>query len=90
MEDKAQSMDELLKAAGEEGIEIPDELLESVAGGLNTNETVRLFQAMARSKRSGKTMNVFLAELKDGVSVLGKLDDKDYNEAVAFVKHYWK
>ena len=38
----------------------------------------------------GAVVRLASSELKDGVSVLGKLDDKDYNEAVAFVKHYWK
>ncbi len=90
MEDKVQAAKDLASKAREEGFDIPDELLEEVAGGLGSGEAVLLFRKMARAKKAGKSMDDLINELrKADTTDKDALGSEHLKEVETFIQRFW-
>lgn len=67
-----------------EGIEIPDELLESIAGGVLTDEVRNVLdQAIPLLKQKGTTMEL-------AIEIFSKTEDQQLREdTLAYIREIW-
>lgn len=90
MEEKVQALRDLLDGTQDEQLDIPDELLDEIAGGLGSGEAVLLFRKMARAKKAGKSMEELIGDLKKGNTASAKpLSPEHLEEIETFIQRFW-
>ena len=90
MEEKVQALRDLLDGTLDEQLDIPDELLDEIAGGLGSGEAVLLFRKMARAKKAGKSMDDLINDLKKGNDANAKPLSREHLEEIEiFIQRFW-
>ena len=90
MEEKVQALRDLLDGTLDEQLDIPDELLDEIAGGLGSGEAVLLFRKMARAKKAGKSMDDLMNDLKKGNDANAKPLSREHLEEIEiFIQRFW-